>query len=255
MRPGARPRRALASLAAGALAAVATVAAPLGAPTGIAFAGPAEARTRWKEARALGASAPWRARALAYRAARTEAAETDPMRARAAAAEAKALRDGECPEAATALDALAASLGPARDEDRVGRSLDLGRRLAADEDAVGARPWLEDVVENGASSPRNAAMALDLLARFAADERDGAALARLVADAQSIAPREYATRLLLLDRLGLFRLSTGDARAARRLAAEERRLYSESQRKDDIAARAAAKAWLRLQLPARLDEG
>jgi len=236
--------------------ATAALAGALGSlfPAGPAHAGPAEARTRWKEAQAL-KRAPWRDRLRAFRAARAEAAPTDSLHARAAAAEARLLRDEGFPGVAAAAEALAASVGPRRDPDRLAQALAAARALDAEADAVGARAWLDDVVENGGgATPWLTAPALDLQSRLAEEARDGPALRRLVRRAEALVPRELGARLRLLDRLGLHLLDAADRAAAGRVLADERRLYAEAERARDDVARDAAKAWLDLRLPSRLGE-
>src|SRR5204862_7261831 len=105
MSPGRTRRRA---------AAAAALSTAVGLTAGIAAGGPREARERWRELQAAH-GAPWRERAALCRAVRAEAGETDPICARAAEAEAKALREGGHVEGAAAADALACGRGAPRD--------------------------------------------------------------------------------------------------------------------------------------------
>jgi hypothetical protein len=224
---------------------------PLAART--AQAGPREARTRWKEAQALDKS-PWRERLSAFRAVRSETTVTDSYFAKALVAEAGVLADGEHLPAAHAAHAAAAWLGPRREPDRYGHALAAARALVADEDRRGARPLLDDVVEcGGSSAPAFTGPALELLGRLAFDESDAAALSRLVRHAADEVPARIDVRLALLDLSGVLALDRGDRTTAERALAEERRLYDAARRDGPDAERVASRAWLKLELPKRLD--
>lgn len=218
-----------------------------------AHAGPLEARRRWKEAQALDA-APWRERLAAFRAVRREAAPTDAYAARALLAEARVLREASLVAAAAATEAVAAVTGARRDPDRLGHVLTAARALVAEEDARGARPLLLDVVEaGGAAAPAFTGPALEVLGRLAADRGDDAALARLVRRAADETPDRHDVRLRLLDLVGLRALSRGERDAAERALAEQKRLFAAARREGDASERVAARTWLTLELPKRLD--
>jgi hypothetical protein len=231
----------------------------LAALAGPALAGPVEARARWKDAQALPRTATWRERVAAWRAVRVEAPRTDPILARAAAAEARVLRDAGFARAAEALEAHAASLGPRGDPDRLARALAAAREWidegADGAGAAGARTLLSDVAENAdAGSSGLAAAALDLLARLANEAGDLEAVAALVRRAEARVPERLGTRLRLLDRLGVLLVARGDLAGARRVASEQRRLYALAERRGGEIAKDAAKAWLSLRLPQSLEE-
>jgi hypothetical protein len=241
-----------------ALAALALVAAAL--PTsGVTLAGPVEARARWKDAQALPRGAPWRERVAAWRAVRREAPRTDSILARAAAAEARVLRERGFAPAAEALEALGASLGTRSDPDRLARALAAAREwIDAGTDgggAAGARHLLDDVVENaGAGAAGLAASALDLLARLAHEGGDLETLTRFVRRAEALVPGRLGTRLRLLDRVGVLLVARGAGAEARRVGSEQRRLYAQAERAGGETAKDAAKAWLSLRLPDLLAE-
>jgi hypothetical protein len=224
---------------------------PLAART--AFAGPREARIRWKEAQALD-KAPWRERLEAFRAVRRETTVTDSYFAKALVAEAGVLAEGGHLSAAHGARATAAELGPRHEPDRFALALAAARALLADEDPRGARPLLEDVVENGGSSaPQFTAPALELLGRLASDDGDAAALSRLIKRAEDAVPARIDVRLALLDLLGVLALDGGDRKTAERALADERRLYDAARRESPDAERVASREWLKLELPKRLD--
>jgi hypothetical protein len=218
-----------------------------------ASAGPREARGRWKEAQALD-KAPWRERLLGFRAVRRETTDTDSYFQKALAAEAHALDDGEHAGAVAATLAAAAWLGARRDPDRYGHALAAARALLADEDRRGARPHLDDVLEcGGPTAPAFTAPALELLGRLAFDDADAAAIARLERRADDETPGRVDVRLALRDLRGVLLLDRGDRPAAERVLAEQRRIYDAARREGDDQERVASRAWLKLDLPKRLD--
>ena len=216
-------------------------------------AGPAEARARWREAEAS-RNAPWPERVAAYRLVRTEAGETDPIRARAAEAEARLLRDADENAGAAAAEWLAASLGAARDPDRLGRALTAARAAYAEGDLVAGGDAAADVVlHGGAAAATPTGAALVLLARASSDAGDPDALAALSRRAEREVPAAVPERLQVLDLLGLLWLARGDVLHARRTLGEQRRVYESARAGGDALERAAAKAWLRLSLPRALE--
>jgi hypothetical protein len=217
-----------------------------------AAAGPTQARERWKEAQAQ-KGAPWRARVAALRAVRSEASDTDSILPRSLAAEADVLRAAGFPSAAAAAEAYAASLGSRRDPDRLARALSAARALLADEDVTGALPLLEEVLEHaGAATPFVTGPAIECMATLRADRDDLRAVEALVRRAGREVPREFKTRLVLLDRLGCLLLDRDDEAGGRRCLAEATRVLDEASRAGGIAARAASRAWLDLRLAKRL---
>jgi hypothetical protein len=235
----------------------AALAAALALAAGSALAGPGEARALWKHAQALPRASPFRERLAAWRSVRAEAALTDPLHVRAAVAEARALRGGGHVPAAQALEAHAAALGPRRDPDRLSRALAAAREWVEEGDDAGARALLGDVLDHaGADAAGLAAGALDVLSRLAHEAGDLAALAAVARRGEALVPGRLGTRLRLLDRWGLLLLARGDVAGARRVAADERRLYAEAERRGGEIADDAAKAWLSLRLPERAaDDG
>jgi hypothetical protein len=219
---------------------------------GPASGGPREARERWKEAQAA-RGGPWRERAALYRAVRIEASDADPIGARAAEAEAKALREGGHVEGAAAASALAAHRGAARDPDRLTRAVGAGRERLEEGDLAAARAYFEDVVAHGgAAAPAPTSSALVLLAHGALAAGDADALRRHAARAADLLPRAFDVRLQIADYVGLERLLAGDEPAARRAWAEERRLYEEGRRAGAESERAVERVWIALELPRRL---
>jgi|GEM_PF-2484708 len=232
---------------------------PLALPAALAVAvpraeaGPLEARRRWKEAQALDA-APWRERLVAFRAVRREAAPSDGYAARAWLAEARVLREARLSAAAAAAEAAVARTGARRDPDRLGHALSAARALIAEEDARGAHPLLLDVADAGGSSaPAFTGPALELLGRLAADRDDDATLAGLVRRAADETPDQVDVRLRLLDFVGMRALARGDRDGAERALREQKRRFAAARRDGDAAERVAARAWLGLELPKRLD--
>ena len=221
-------------------------------PSPLVEGGPREARERWREAQNA-KGAPWRERAALYRAVRVEAAATDPIGARAAEAEAKALAEGGHCEAAAAAEALAAGRGAPRDPDRLGRVVTAGRERLDEGDVAAAAAYFEDVcAHGGAAAPVPTAAALVHLAKIAKESADPAALERIAARASALLPRAYDVRLEVADCVGLERLAAGDEPSARRMLTEERRLYEEGRRMGAESERAAEKVWLTIELPRRL---
>jgi hypothetical protein len=217
-----------------------------------ARAGPVEARARWREAMRK-KSAPWRDRLLAFREVRRAAPPHDPIRARALAGEARALRDGGRPEGAAAAEAEAASLGPRREPDRLACVMVAARELLDDGDRRGALPYLLEVAEEGGKgAPWMTAPALDLLSRLAADSSDAEELERIERQAATRIPRAVGLRLRLLDRIGCLSLDLGDVVRARRAHDLQRRLFADALRARESLAREASDAWVDLRLPKRL---
>src|SRR5262245_16969019 len=231
-------------------------AAALGAALGgiaPARAGPAEARARWKEAEAS-RNAPWNERVVAYRLVRRESGDADPIRGRAAAAEARLLRDGDETAAAAAAEVLAASGGAPRDDDPLGHALAAARAAYGDGDGVAGGDAAADVVLHGggaAVTPTGAALVL--LARAAADADDVAAVASLARRAEREVPNAFVERLQILDVLGLAWLRRGDETRARHTLAEQKRVLESARAGGDAAETSAAKAWRRLALPRALE--
>ncbi len=108
-----------------------------------ARAGPEDARRAWEHAQTLRAG-PWRLRLAALREARREANRTDPMEVRTLLAEAKLLESIGHAAAARVAEAAAVALSPRHDPSRLSRLVSNARELLAEEDAVGARPLLEE---------------------------------------------------------------------------------------------------------------
>ena len=133
-------------------------------------------------------------------------------------------------------------------------ALSAARTLVSDGDGVGATPLLLEVLEAGGSAtPWITAPAFEILARLASERGDLEALSSLVRREAHLVPGRYEVRLTTLDLLGLAILGTGDVPGARKVYADQKRLFDEAQRSSDEAARLASKAWLDLGLPKRLE--
>jgi hypothetical protein len=139
------------------------------------------------------------------REARREANRTDPMEVRTPA-EAKLLESIGHAAAARVAEAAAVALSPRHDPSRLSRLVSNARELLAEEDAVGARPLLEEARVLGRSgAPAALAAALPLLARLAADVGAFESIDLLADEAGSVTAEHPEARL---------RISTSQARSA-----------------------------------------
>lgn len=213
--------------------------------------GPLEARRLREEARLL-RTAPWRMQATAWRAVLAEAVPSDRVHRQALESFAKDLRAAGLPHGAAALESRAASLGPARDRGRLGSLLGYARGLRKEGDLDAAAPLLAqaaDLARNVAPSMADRARGWQV--DDAVDTRDLRALewlnARLVDERAGL-----ALRLETVGSLGCLRLDAGDLRGAKSAHTQARRLYRDSQRKDEKLALRCAKLWLDLDLRRRL---
>jgi len=199
-------------------------------------------------------SAPWPARARAYRAVLRAASAHD----RAGSAALRGLvavhRSAGHAHATLAAEAAAAWRLPkaAASRMRALRRLAKGLRTEGDDDA--AAPLLAEVARRGRRlAPKEAASALAWLAEDAYLRGDAEALgswAREAADARA----RPSLRMTLASWQGLLALRAGRRKEAERLRTQCRRFYEGAQdAADDFEARRAAKIWLDLPLAKALD--
>lgn len=218
-----------------------------------ARAGPEDARRAWEHAQTLRAG-PWRLRLAALREARREANRTDPMEVRTLLAEAKLLESIGHVAAARVAEAAAVALSPRHDPSRLSRLVSNARELLAEEDAVGARPLLEEARVLGRSgAPAALAAALPLLARLAADVGAFESIDLLADEAGSVTAEHPEARLRILDLAGTLALARGDTPSARRRLDAQRRCFADAIRRRGDTADRVSRVWLALELPRRLD--
>ncbi|MHC5011876.1 MAG: hypothetical protein ACYTG6_13180 [Planctomycetota bacterium] len=218
---------------------------------GAARANPIEARRLWEEAKRLEAG-PWPARLRAYRAVVAEAHPSNRTYVRALRAAARTTREAGLPHGAAAFEAWAARIGPERDPRRLAATLARAKALRDEGDLEAAAPLLETLAATArTTAARVADTALSLLAEDAFDRADLEALEALARrmERDGAAPH---VRLKTWGDVGALRLAASDEAGARRALVRAERAYREGAASGEKEAVASTKAWLDLDLRARL---